>query len=83
MSVILPGATAPLISSCPAQLMEELSKCRKAEREAEVALSSLLFGNQPYRTENHIAACDALTAARVATIKKEKEVAAAVFGRAL
>lgn len=59
--------------------MDRLAKARDIERAAEVRLSGLLFGGNPYTTEEHIAACSALEAARAATQANTLAAAAAVF----
>jgi hypothetical protein len=70
--------TNPVVNNT-ADLMDQLNKCRDAERLSEVALCSFLFGGTKYTSEMHMTLCDVLTAARKATIAKERELAAAVF----
>ena len=64
-----------------ADAMAILEVRRTEERAAEVALAKLLFGGEPYRTDAHIAACQALTNARDAVIAAERGAAAAAFSQ--
>ena len=60
--------------------MTVLATCRDGERAAEVRLAQLLFSGACYRSDEHIAACAALEAARNATNAAKCQAAAAAFG---
>ena len=77
------AAPASAYGSSAANAMTALATCREAERAAEVRLAQLLFGGGPYRSDEHMAACAALEAARNATTAAERNAAGAAFGSLL